>query len=178
MHAWLASLTIWPDPLSVLQLCISVDFVSYTVAWGFMLSHILIMVMCSQLLHVLHIHSLRLAPPMSYISTSIAAQWWWWCLDQKSQVCSRPMTPSRLAIAVINWSPMSRVGLLVSRHKWNSTAYSLVSSSAKVYWKWLTAWARLCNYSHSQLLSHTVWQRWPAWPWEEWGQSRSLTSFF
>ena len=32
MHAGLASLTIWPDPLSVLQLCISVDFVSYTVA--------------------------------------------------------------------------------------------------------------------------------------------------
>ena len=38
MHAGLASLTIWPDPLSVLQLCISVDFVSYSVAWGFILS--------------------------------------------------------------------------------------------------------------------------------------------
>jgi len=48
--------------LSVLQLCISVDFVSYTVAWGFMLSPILIMVMCLQLLHVLHMHSLRLTP--------------------------------------------------------------------------------------------------------------------
>ena len=35
MHAELASLTIWPDPPSVLQLCISVDFVSYIVAWGF-----------------------------------------------------------------------------------------------------------------------------------------------
>jgi len=41
MHAGLASPTIWPDPLSVLQLCISVDFVSYTVARGFMLNHIL-----------------------------------------------------------------------------------------------------------------------------------------
>ena len=34
MHAGLASLTIWPDPLSVLQLCISVDFVSYKVRRG------------------------------------------------------------------------------------------------------------------------------------------------
>ena len=46
----IASLTIRPDPPSVLQLCISVDFVSYTVAWGFMLSHILITVMCMKLL--------------------------------------------------------------------------------------------------------------------------------
>ena len=41
---------------------ISADCVSYTVAWGFMLSHILIMVMCMQLLCVLHMHSLRLIP--------------------------------------------------------------------------------------------------------------------
>ena len=46
-----------PDLLSVLQLCLSVDFVS-RLFWGFMLSHILIMVMCLQLLHVLQMHSL------------------------------------------------------------------------------------------------------------------------
>jgi len=31
MPAGLASLTIWPDPLSGMQLCISVDFVSYII---------------------------------------------------------------------------------------------------------------------------------------------------
>ena len=39
-RAWHACWTSWPAPISVL--CMSVDFVSYTVAWGFMLSHILI----------------------------------------------------------------------------------------------------------------------------------------
>jgi len=58
-RVWLTRLKLWPDPLSVLQLCISVDFVSYTVAWGFMLGYILIThatAPCSDM------HSLRLAP--------------------------------------------------------------------------------------------------------------------
>ena len=40
----------------------SVDFVSYSMAWGSMLSHILMTVRHTHLLHVLHVHALRLAP--------------------------------------------------------------------------------------------------------------------
>jgi len=55
-------------PADLLQHCLwhsfcvvymSVHFVSYFVARG---SYILMMVMCMQLLHFLHVHSLRLAP--------------------------------------------------------------------------------------------------------------------
>jgi len=45
MHAELASLTTWPDPPSMLQLCISVDFVSYTCGLRFY-AQSLVTVMC------------------------------------------------------------------------------------------------------------------------------------
>jgi len=141
-----------PDPLSVL--CMSIDFVSCTVTWGFMLSHILISVMCLQLLHVLHMHSLRLAPqcPAFHYMLIITV----WCYTPSRGKISVQKDLRRLWLCHLNCCP-------ALAQKYNNGAETHLGGGvmSTIFFPWVTVAYFNC---HWQLIMCALVGRAISWP--------------